>query len=156
MDRKYLDKIRPKIIRCAEGAALMAGVNMEWDFIENPHEGMIHNSILQEMGREYLALENIYEFEDYEYEIAFASSDIGNVSHICPTLYMEIGMNTVTDFEIHSKQALKYVNSGYSNQLLLQISEITACIVLDLLLNPDKIKKIKEEHHRNVQRYLER
>lgn len=156
MDRKYLDKIRPKILRCAEGAALMAGVQMQWEFFENPHEGMIHNSILQELGKEYLALENIYEFEDYEQEIAFASSDIGNVSHICPTLYMEIGMNGVSDFEIHSRQALKYVNSDYSNQLLMRVSGITTCIALDLLTNPEKILKIKEEHHYNIRRYMER
>lgn len=155
-DRKYLDQIRPKIIRCAEGAALMAGARLEWRYFESPMDNMIHNQALVELGREYLSLENIYEFEDYDQEIAYASSDIGNVSHICPTLYMEIGMDGAPDFEIHSKESLKYVNSDYSNLLLLQVSRSTACMALDLLLHPDQLERIRETQSRNIQEYMER
>ena len=38
----------------------------------------------------------------------------------------------------------------------MRVSGITACIALDLLTNPEKILKIKEEHHYNIRRYMER
>ena len=134
----------------------MAGARLEWRYFESPTDNMIHNQALVELGREYLSLENIYEFEDYDQEIAYASSDIGNVSHICPTLYMEIGMDGAPDFEIHSKESLKYVNSDYSNLLLLQVSRSTACMALDLLLHPDQLERIRETQSRNIQEYMER
>ena len=65
-------------------------------------------------------------------------------------------MDGAPDFEIHSKESLKYVNSDYSNLLLLQVSRSTACMALDLLLHPDQLERIRETQSRNIQEYMER
>lgn len=148
-ERKYLNQIKPRIITCAEGAAMMSGAEMTYRYFENSLDNIVNNTILQDIAKEYIEREGIILSKEYNVEASFASTDIGNVSHVCPTLYMEFEINPDGDFKVHSDTAMRYVNSKYANYKLHQVVRIMAGIVLDLLYDKEKIKDIKI-HHRKI------
>lgn len=149
-DRKYLEQIKPKILRCAEGAALMAGAEMNMSYFENPLDNMLNTPILQNMALGYMEKEGILPHEDGECANGFSSSDIGNVSHVCPTLYLEFDVEADSDFRVHDANALRYVNSPFSSKKLRQVSKIMAEILLELFQDRELVSEIKRQHMRLV------
>lgn len=148
--RKRLETVKPKIIRCAEGAALMAGAEMTMKYFENPHDDMLNLPLLQKTAEKYIINEEIKINEDYESIAGFSSADIGNVSHVCPTLYMEFDVEADEEFRVHDKIALKYVNSDYSTKKLKQVSKIMVEILMELYNNQKLVSEIRKEHGRMV------
>lgn len=153
-DRKYLEQIKPRLIRCAEGAALMAGAEMSLSYFENPYDNILNTPILQEIALRYMAAEDIYPSTEYEQMAEYTSSDIGNVSHVCPTLYMEFDVEADSEFRVHDKKALTYVNSPFAFHKLKQVSKIMAEILLELYNDKDLLEKIKKEHQRMIRENL--
>lgn len=149
-ERRYLDHIKPRIISCAEGAAMMSGAEMNYRYFENSLDNIVNNSILQEIAMEYISKEGIIPSTEYNLAASFASTDIGNVSHVCPTLYMEFEINPDGDFRVHGETAMKYVNSRYANHKLHQVVRIMAGIAIDLFNDESRIKAIKIQHRKVV------
>lgn len=149
-DRKYLEKIKPRFIRCAEGAALMAGAELEVNNFENPLDNMINVEELRNLALKYMNREGIYE-DDTDTGTGYTSSDIGNVSHVCPTLYMEFSMESDEVFRVHEKAALRYVNSEYSSRKLRQVAKIMSEILVELYNNKELLDKIKLNHSKIMQ-----
>lgn len=149
-DRKYLEKIKPGFIRCAEGAALMAGAELEVCNFENPLDNMININELQELALKYMEKEGIYS-DDPDTGTGYTSSDIGNVSHVCPTLYMEFNLEADDVFRVHEKEALRYVNSEYASRKLRQVTKIMAEILVELYNNNELLGKIKLSHSKIMQ-----
>ncbi|MEA4988813.1 MAG: amidohydrolase [Anaerovorax sp.] len=149
-DRKYLDTIKPRIIQCAEGAALMTGSEMSYQYFENSLDNIINNKVLQELAKSYLKLEDIIPSEEYDLASTFPSTDIGNVSHICPTLYMEFDLAPDGEFRIHDNTAMKYVNSKYSNRRLHQVVRIICGLSIELFNNPKLLEEIKISHRKTM------
>lgn len=143
-DRTYLESIKPKIIRCAEGAALMAGAEMTMSYFENSYDNMINNPVLTGLALEYMGEEGIEPSPEYMQEGEFTSSDIGNVSHICPTLYMEFDIEADGEFRVHDERALQYVNSKFSTRKLHQISKIMAKIAMELFLDKKLLLEVEK------------
>lgn len=153
-DRKYLEKIKPRLIRCAEGAALMAGAKMQLSYFENPYDNILNNPLLQELALRYMAEEGIFPSEEYDRTADYTSSDIGNVSHVCPTLYMEFDVEADGEFRVHDKKALNYVNSPFSSRKLKQISKIMAEVLLEIYRDNELLKAIKKEQQRIIRENL--
>lgn len=149
-DRKYLDTIKPRIIQCAEGAALMTGSEMSYQYFENSLDNIINNKVLQELAKSYFKLEDIVPSDEYDLASTFPSTDIGNVSHICPTLYMEFDLAPDGEFRIHDNTAMKYVNSKYSNRRLHQVVRIICGLAIEVFHNPKLLEEIKISHRKTM------
>ena len=78
-----------KVKKIAEGAALMTGATLEMERYELPYDDLVTNETLSEAFTENLKALGITEFEE---DATFGSSDIGNVSHIVPTIHPTIGI----------------------------------------------------------------
>ena len=78
-----------KVKKIAEGAALMTGATLEMERYELPYDDLVTNENLSEAFTENLKALGITEFEE---DGTFGSSDIGNVSHIVPTIHPTIGI----------------------------------------------------------------
>lgn len=149
-ERKYLDHIKSRIIQCAEGAALMSGSEMSYQYFENSLDNIINNQVLQELAEQYLTIEDIVPYDNYELASSFSSTDIGNVSHVCPTLYMEFDVAPDGEFRIHDKTAMKYVNSNYSNRRLHQVVRIISGVSMELFNDRKLIESIKVSHRKRI------
>lgn len=110
-DKRHLKSLRTKIINIADGAALMTGTSMEYEDYENPFDDMKNLKTLSTVTLKHfqqVGIENFLSREDY---IAPGSSDIGNVSYVCPTLYAELNLEGEKPLHVHDKIALELVNS---------------------------------------------
>lgn len=141
--RPYLNEVTRKVIRCAEGAALMAGAEVSWHNFENSSDDLLNNKVLEEVLREYMALEDITPVSQDRDTAAWASDDIGNVSYVCPTVYVEFGMDAPDEFRIHDASAMKYVNSQLGGRKMDQVSRILAGTALELFQNPTRLEEAR-------------
>lgn len=150
LDRAYLDKVTKRVIRCAEGAALMAEAEMSWRFFEDPCDNLILNDAFRELTLEYWGAEGLEPGRSYRHEIALSSGDIGNVSRACPTMYMEFDIGVEDEFRIHDATAMKYVNSPCAYDKMDQVIRIMAGTALELYRDKDRLAEIKRAHKENV------
>ncbi len=153
-ERSYLNKIRNRIINCAEGAAIMSGTKMSFRHFENALDEIMNNPVLSGIAGSYLAREGIEVSETYKYTKHFGSTDLGNVSHFCPTLYVEVAMEDVNDFAIHSMEAMKYVNSQKAYQRMHQCIRMAAGTVIELFNDRKLLEDAKQAHRRESQKYM--
>ncbi|MEG0747103.1 MAG: M20 family peptidase, partial [Cetobacterium sp.] len=112
--REYLNKLYKKVIDCAKGAELMTGARLRFKNFENSFDNVRYVKSLQsimEKNLKKVGIENISSDE----ESSAGSSDIGNVSQVCPTMYTEIALEAPENVKVHEKEILKYLSSEYAH-----------------------------------------
>lgn len=122
-DKDCLKEVRERVLHIAEGAALISGARMEYQYCENPFDDMKNNSALIETVRPHLEEAGIEGFISGEQYLTPGSSDIGNVSYCCPTLYFEVEPGGPQVCRVHEKSALDIVNSTAAYDRMMQIIE---------------------------------
>ena len=75
---------------------------------------------------------------------AFGSTDMGNVSHLVPSIHPIVAIAPVEE-GVHSPQFATAAASEAANHSLLDAAKALAMTVVDLLAHPEVIIKIKEE-----------
>lgn len=142
--RKYLDELTEKVVNIAKGAALMTGTSVMYEKFENSFDDLINLPTLQSLMKENLeevGIENILT----EKESLSGSSDIGNVSQVCPTMYTEIKLETKENCYVHDEEFLNYVNSSQSYDKLHKGVKAMCGVAIDIFENKELLRKIKEE-----------
>jgi len=137
--REYLDTVREKVINVARGAALMTGCEMEWRFFENSFDNLVNNQKLKELMRENLKTLGETKFLPPTGQCS-GSSDIGNVSRLCPTCYTEIATGMDNSVTAHMEKFLEVVVGPYADRSMSLASKAMAMTALDIFENPDVLK----------------
>ena len=88
--KKTVDELLEKVKRIAEGAAMMTGAELTMERYELPYDDLVTHEPLSEAFCENLKLLGITDIKE---GICFGSSDIGNVSHIVPTIHPMLGIS---------------------------------------------------------------
>lgn len=143
-DREYLNNLTEKVINIAKGASMMTGTEMSWEKFENSFDNLLNLKSLQEMMKKNLlevGIKNIHE----EGKGATGSSDIGNVSQVCPTMYTEIALDIEEVCHTHDEAYLKYVNSQEAYDKLHKSVKAMCGVALEILTNKESLDKIKNE-----------
>lgn len=144
-EKKYLSDMRRRLLNIAEGAALSTGAQVKWRDIENPFDNMVN---LKSFGRvvidNFSAL-NVGNFVPREEYPAAGSSDIGNVSHVCPTLYAELSLAPEAQFYVHDESAMLLANSEIAYRKMEQTIKAYCCSVIDIASNPGLAEEITDE-----------
>lgn len=143
--RDYCMVITEKLINCAKGAALMTGCEMKHSYYENVLDDLINVPKLQEITKEAMEDVGINDFINSDNAPA-GSTDIGNVSYVCPTMYVEVALDNINDFFVHDEKALEYVNSQYAYKKLHQMVQAFAQIALKLFNDEETLTEIKKWH----------
>lgn len=142
-------ELRTRILKIAEGASLATGARLEYHDYENPYDDMVNVKTLTslcEKNFQELGIENFIPEEQYP---GSGSSDIGNVSYVCPTVYMEIALEGEGEpVIVHDKSALALVNSPRAYSLMVKVVKAYAHSVIDLVSNPSICNAIRVEHQK--------
>ena len=77
------------------------------------------------------------------------STDVGDVSWVCPTAYFHVTTLAVGPAG-HSWQTVAQGKSSIAHKGMLTAGKILACTALDLYLNPELVKKAKENWLENL------
>lgn len=145
-NKKYLDYLRDRVIDIAKGAELMTHAAMSYDKFENSFLEVLNILSLQDLMKESIALSGIDNIIDESPEY-FGSTDLGNVSYICPTSYITLELkNNYEVFLAHEQSALNLSNSKESHELLHKIITSFTYCALKLYNSPELLEQIKNEH----------
>ena len=137
--RAYLEELTKRIIDCAKGAALMTGAQLNYFNFENSYDDMVYHEGLRTTMIENLSALGICDFVKEDAE-ASGSSDIGNVSHVCPSVYCEIDTGAKPSVHAHNEEFLEYVHGEYAKKTLRIAIQAMAGCAFDIFENPDIVK----------------
>ncbi|AMB96056.1 M20 family metallopeptidase [Aerococcus urinae] len=145
-NRHTLDQVREKVKRIAEGAAHATGAELKFGLFQNKVDDMIITpsfddvffSHADEVG---LDLDTVKEADSQ----AHGSSDVGNISYVVPTIqpFLAISEEPVPG---HSKALVAAAKSAKGLDSIRIAATLLALTGLDLILDPDKLAQIKEDH----------
>lgn len=102
--RQDLARVVERLREVARGAALMTGARLEITQAEQPMDDIVRLPSLQELFDGLLRKEGLVTITpEQEAARSVGSTDVGNVSHICPTIFVEVGLE---GFNGHTEEAL--------------------------------------------------
>lgn len=134
--RAYLKQLTQRIIDCARGAALMTGCRLEYHNFENSYDDLIYSEPLRRLLKESLEDLGVTSFAAPSDEAA-GSTDIGNVSHVCPTVYCEIETGACPPVYAHNEDFLDYVHGANADFSLHAAIKAMAWSAMQVFLDPD-------------------
>ena len=106
--RKYLDQVVERLLDVAKGAAMMTGARLEVRWPEQPMDDTRQIPALQAVMDQWLRQEGYCSISKEEAGTrSVGSTDVGNVSQVCPTMFVEVG---VDGFYGHTEEALALVD----------------------------------------------
>lgn len=136
--KERVNEVVEKVKKIAEGAALMTGATLEMERYELPYDDLKTNEILSEMFNNNLRELGITEIK--EAKTTGGSSDIGNVSHVAPTIHPYIG---ITDCPIvgHSVEMAKATTTDKAHDRLLIAALAMAYTGHDIIVKNESLRK---------------
>lgn len=119
-----------KITHIAEGAALMTGATLEISKFELAYDNLVTNETLSQTFNDNLRLLGVTDIKAGERSAG--SSDIGNVSHVTPTIHPYIGLS---DCELvgHSRELARATTTDFAHERLMAATMALAYTGCDVL-----------------------
>lgn len=138
--KDYLEEVIEKVLNCGRGAALMTGAGFSFKRAENTYFDIKQNHKLNSLMKEQLNGLGITEISQGD-RYHSGSSDIGNVSYVCPTCYCHIGVSHLTKASAHEEDFLRIVDSEGARELLHIAAKAMAGTALEVLLGADIVEE---------------
>ena len=166
-------EILPRAVKAAEGAALGTGTTMEYEIVNGNYERLINVSLaslmldnLKKVGglplddREKAFVAEVLDNSgspDKQKELddllsvrqefgpagsSGGSSDVGNVSQVAPVARLRVATTTSG---IHTWQQTAIGGTTIGTKSVLNVAKVFYLTALDLLLDPAKVRAIREE-----------
>ena len=171
--RKDVVEIFDRVVKAAEGAAMGTGTSMKYDIIGGTHDLLINKTLAEAMqinlekvgGVSYTEAELNFakkiepSFIGAKVDVATASTvkplsyisegnsgstDVGDVSYTLPTVGLRAA-TWVPGTPAHSWQAIAAGGTEIGTKGMLVASKTMALTAIDLMSNPDLLKKAMEE-----------
>lgn len=141
-EREMVNQVVSKVKNIAEGAALMTGATVDIFNFELSYDDMVTNQTLSNVFTKHLKAVSSHEV--YPAVPATGSADMGNVSHVVPSIHPYVGMN---------KPGLVFHTKEFADQTITPDGETAikdAVLALsqtghEIITNPSLLNAIKEE-----------
>lgn len=148
LENNYCQELIEKVKNCAEGAALSTGARMEFKRVGQPYKSRNVNITL---GNSFLKnLETLGEpIKPVSPGSGLGSSDIGNVSHECPTIHPYIAI-AEEDTAAHSREFAKASISEKGQKAMLTAAKALAMTAIEVFTNPELVKNMTEEFKKST------
>ena len=147
--RAYLNEVIEKVKNIAQGAALMTGAALTVTEPDPPLDDLLPAPTLSRLGEAHLRAQGLE--PDYTLDHpgpSSGSSDIGNVSHVCPTLYLEVAPPGAP-VHVHTEQALSVVDGPQAHLALHAAVRAMTGVALELLADRTLLKTVRDEFLQN-------
>ena len=145
-NRQTLNEVYQKVENIVKGAALATGTTYEFGLFQNSVDDTIVTPSFDELFFKHVATLEIPLNEiDSESQTSLGSSDVGNVSHIIPTIQPTVSISDeyIVGHSIEFREAAK---SKKGLDSIAIAAELLAKTALDLIQSPDLLAQIKQEH----------
>lgn len=140
--KTYLKELVAKVKNCAKGAALGAGAELEMTNYEESYDNLVTNKKLLEVYCRRLTDMNVDEI--HEAKQSYGSLDMGNVSHVIPTIhpYFEI---CDEDIAAHTKEFAEATKTEKAYDSMTQTIGALVLTAIDILQKDELLDEIWEE-----------
>lgn len=149
-DKASLKVLKEKIVNIANAAALSTGTTLEYKLIENPFDDSVHIDSMIKITEDNFKLYGMNNFLGKDNTLPAGSSDIGNVSYICPTIYAEIALDSPEPLPLHTQKAVKLVNSQFAYDKMNSVIKAFCSTAVDISQNKTIAEEIKSEFKEKV------
>ncbi|XP_041352189.1 peptidase M20 domain-containing protein 2-like [Gigantopelta aegis] len=138
-----LGQLKQKVVYCVNGAALSTGCKAEFSFDKNEFSSLMSNSVLASLYDEHGKSSGVRsDDEATKRRLGGGSSDIGNVSHVVPSLHPEFFIATASP---HTKEFAVFASSESAQEYTLATAKALAMTMVDIFEKPDLLRRIKDE-----------
>ncbi|MBQ9048273.1 MAG: M20 family metallopeptidase [Solobacterium sp.] len=147
--KSTVDDVYKKVENIVQGAALQTGTKGSMKLFQNFVENMVLTPKLDQVWEKNLNTLGLSS-KPQTWEVAPGSSDVGNVSQVVPAIQPSL---SITDVPVagHSQGMVEASCSEKGMASILIGAKVLAWTAVDLILNPDLLAEIKEEHKYNVE-----
>lgn len=131
--KEILERATARIENIGKGAELMTGAKFKFRRADNTYYDLKRSKWLNELMKKNLAelgIDRLEKGDKYHCE----STDIGNVSYICPTCYVTLSTLHISDAGLHEQEFLEVADSERAYKLLHVAAKAMAMTALDVLL----------------------
>lgn len=144
--RRTCDEVTEKIKNIAKGAALATGAKLNIIAFQNKIDNILINKTFDELFIKKAALLGLE--ISTEQNKGFGSTDVGNISHVVPTIHphVKIGPETLVGHTVDFREAAVSEEGDYG---LIVGAKALAITALSLFTNEENLKAIKEDFLRN-------
>lgn len=149
-DKTYMEELSKKIIDVAKGAALMTGTKMEVHNFENTYHDLVNLESFQQLYVDNAKHCGVSSFVASD-ENASGSSDVGNVSHVCPMMYCELALGGPEPAYAHDVKFLEYLKLPCANDKLKKGILSLCMTVFDLYEEEQRVNIINEFKNKTKQ-----
>lgn len=138
--QEYLHELLDKVVKCAEGAALQTGCELEWHSFEPECEALLINKGIRDIFKKNM--EQYPAFVDGEDDFAGGATDVGNVSQVIPTFHpmMQLVENGAA---VHTVEFRDATLLPFAKERGVEAIKILVETGLDLLEDPDLAYSLK-------------
>lgn len=144
--RQDLDRVVERLRDVAQGAALMTGARLEINQDELPMDDIVRLPALQQLFDGLLRKEGLVTITpEEEAARSVGSTDVGNVSHVCPTIFVEVGLE---GFNGHTEAALALADEA-AYPVLHSTVRVLAEAALRVASESDLREKLWQEFRQN-------
>jgi amidohydrolase len=141
-DTEYLEKMVQRVIACAEGAARATGCRLEWKEYMPGYENTMPNSVLLELMVANLRSLGLA-VTTQRRRSGRGSTDFGNVTRRVPGIEARIGITTQADVPGHSIEFREAAGSDLGRQAMLNAAKSLAMTAVDLLAQPEHLRRAR-------------
>ncbi len=141
-DDDYCDELLEKVKDCARGASVATGAGVEME-MQGAYQSLQPNMPLAQAFKSNLEALG-WTFDHVDPAKGIGSTDLGNVSHITPSLhpYLSIGPK---DLVGHSPDFVEAAASEEGFEAMIAAAKAMAATAVDVLLKPDLYDAIQDD-----------
>ncbi len=116
-ERESVDMLEKKVLNIAQGACLMTGATYEWKYFENRFDNCVFDSKLLDVLQEGMKEAGVKDIIRPDGPGA-GSTDVGNVSQVCPTVYANLAVGNTDGYGTHQEGFLQHTDSKLAYKAL--------------------------------------
>lgn len=145
-DKSYLKEVVDKVINCAKAAELATGAKVSIRKFEHTFYNIVTNKTLAQVVKKYFEMFGETVTECYP---GGGSTDMGNVSWVVPSVHPTIRIAPKGVLP-HTREFAQAAKSALAHKMAIVGAKVLALTSLEVLLNEDLLKRIKEEFKTTV------
>ncbi|MDI6707366.1 MAG: M20 family metallopeptidase [Bacillota bacterium] len=140
--KTYLEELVEKVKNCARGAAMAAGAELEISNYEASYDNLVTNKILSETYTKWLREVGVERIEGPRE--SFGSLDVGNVSHIVPTIHPYFGI-CEKETAGHTREFAQATKTPLAYDSMVKTMAAMVLTAVEVITDKDLLARIRDE-----------
>ena len=138
-----LNKLKARVLACLQAGADAAGCTMEHVWLDPAYADMVDNDPMIELYRDNIERTGRTLIDPVSMDAIVGSTDMGNISHIVPSIHPMIAVSPPT-VAIHTSDFVRYARAEEGDRAVLDGARAMAATIADLWARPEAMAATTE------------